>query len=68
VESLDKELQKIMPDTESGRRDVDKLIKDWRKDGIEEWVLILIHIEIQHQADGDFPRRMFVYYNRLLHR
>ena len=66
VESLDKEMQKIMPDAESGRRYVDKLIKVWRKDGVEEWVLI--HIEIQHQHDEKFPRRMFVYYYRLLYR
>jgi len=55
-----------MPDAETGRRYVDKLVKVWRKDGIEEWVLI--HIEVQHNTDEGFPRRMFVYYYRLLDR
>ncbi|HZZ79277.1 MAG TPA: hypothetical protein VFE62_12215 [Gemmataceae bacterium] len=65
-ETLDKELQQIMPDAEIGRRYVDKLVKVWRRDGIEEWVLI--HIEVQHASADDFARRMFVYYYRLLDR
>jgi hypothetical protein len=62
-EPLDKELQQIMPDADTGRRYVDKLVKVWRKDGVEQWVLI--HVEIQHISDEAFPERMFVYNYRL---
>src|SRR5882672_5967868 len=65
-ESLDKELQQIMPDAEVGRRYVDKLVKVWRMDGVEEWVLI--HIEVQYSADDNFAKRMFIYHYRLLDR
>jgi hypothetical protein len=65
-ETLDKELQQIVPDAALGRRYVDKLVKVWRRDGIEEWVLI--HIEVQYSAEADFARRMFIYHYRLLDR
>ena len=65
-EPLDKELQKVMVEAETGRRYVDKLVKVWRNDSVEEWVLI--HIEVQHSQGTDFPHRMFVYYYRLLDR
>jgi hypothetical protein len=62
-EMLDTELQKVIGDAESGRRHVDKLVKVWRKDGVEVWVLI--HIEVQSQQEQGFPRRMYVYNYRL---
>jgi hypothetical protein len=65
-ETLDKELQQVMADAETGRRYVDKLVKVWRSDGVEEWVLV--HIEVQHSNDSEFTKRMFVYYYRLLDR
>ncbi len=65
-ETLDKELQQIMPDAETGRRYVDKLVQVWRRDGKPEWVLI--HIEVQYSAEADFARRMFTYHYRLLDR
>jgi hypothetical protein len=34
--ALDKELQKITPDAEQGRRFVDKLVQVWRTNGQEE--------------------------------
>ena len=46
-ESLDKELQKIAPKSAHGRRYVDKLVKVWRKNGREVWVLL--HVEVQTQ-------------------
>jgi hypothetical protein len=49
-EFLDKELQQIVRDAEIGRRDADKLVKVWRLDGEETWVLI--HIE---QISDAFP-------------
>jgi hypothetical protein len=58
-ESLDKELQQIVSESELGLRLADKLFKVWLKDGREAW--ILIHIEIQNQRDPTLAERMFVY-------
>ncbi len=65
-EFLDKELQKIVPDTQTGRRVVDILVKVWRRGGGEQWVLI--HIEVQAQPDSTFPERMYLYQVRLFDR
>ena len=51
-ESLDKELQQILREAELGRRLADKLLKVWRLDGQEAWVLV--HIEVQSQPDAEF--------------
>ncbi len=66
VEFLDKELQQIIPEAEHGLRVVDKLVKVFRKDGDEDW--LLIHIEIQSQPEAEFERRMYVYNFRLFDR
>ena len=58
-ESLDKELQKIIPASQTGKRLSDLLFKVWLKNGEEKW--ILIHLEIQGQKRDDFAHRMFVY-------
>ncbi len=63
---LDKELQQVAPQSALGRRLADKLVQVWRRNGDEAWVLI--HIEVQHQEEADFARRMFGYYYRLLDR
>jgi hypothetical protein len=60
---LDKELAKLMVDTESGDRRVDKLIQVQWIDGSVEW--ILLHVEVQAQRDVDFARRMYVYHYRI---
>jgi len=65
-EMLDKELQQVVREAELRRRHVDKLVKVWRRDGAEAWVLI--HVEVQSQAEGDFPLRMYVYNYRLFDR
>ncbi|KAF0240883.1 MAG: hypothetical protein FD167_4087, partial [bacterium] len=65
-ESLDNELQQVVRDAEVGTRRVDKLVKVWRKNGKEQWVLI--HIEIQAQKDEEFPERIFVYNYRIFDR
>ena len=65
-EFLDKELQQVVRDAELGRRLVDKLVKVWRLNGQEEW--LLIHTEIQGQEEAAFPLRMFVYNYRLFDR
>ena len=63
-EFLDKELQKVVRDSQTGRKRVDKLVKVWRKNGEEAW--IGVHIEVQGQYEREFARRMFQY-NTLLY-
>lgn len=65
-EMLDKELRQITPESEQGQRVADKLMKVWRTDGQDEWVLV--HIEVQSQAESQFAKRMFVYNYRLFDR
>lgn len=65
-EMLDKELQQITPKSERGHRVADKLVKVWRTNGQEEWVLV--HVEVQSQQERDFAERMFVYNYRLFDR
>ncbi|NEO34695.1 MAG: cytosolic protein, partial [Symploca sp. SIO3C6] len=60
---LDKELQQVVRDAVVGKRWADKLVKVWRQDGQETWVLI--HIEIQSQEEADFAQRMYTYNYRL---
>jgi hypothetical protein len=65
-EMLDKELQQIIRQAKLRRRYVDKLVKVWLKSGEERW--LLIHVEVQTQREGDFPKRMYVYNYRLFDR
>jgi hypothetical protein len=65
-EMLDKELRQIVREAKVGRRHVDKLVKVWRQDGVEAWVLV--HIEVQTQREDGFARRMYVYNYRLFDR
>lgn len=65
-EMLDKELQQIAPESEQGRRVADKLVKVWRTNGQDEWVLV--HVEVQSQPETQFAERMFVYNYRLFDR
>src|SRR5262249_29846936 len=65
-ELLDKELQQIVREAERGKRLADLLVKVWRKDGEEVWVLI--HVEVQGQPEADFPERMYVYNYRAFDR
>ena len=65
-ESLDQDLQQVVRDAESGKRLADRLMKVWRLDGEELYVLI--HIEIQGQHDAEFPLRMYIYNYRLFDR
>ncbi len=58
-EFLDKELQQITRDAETGRQYVDMLVKVWLLDGSEEW--ILLHLEVQHRAEPDFGARLYRY-------
>ncbi|MEA3643991.1 MAG: hypothetical protein VBE63_29315, partial [Lamprobacter sp.] len=63
---MDKELQQVARDADSGRRYADKLVKVFTLDGDETW--ILIHVEVQGEPERDFAARMFQYYYRLLDR
>ncbi len=67
-EFLDKELEQIFPpENDSFKpRHIDKLVKVFTCQGDEHWVLI--HVEVQGQADKAFPQRMFTYYSRLFDR
>jgi len=56
---LDKELQRITRDAETGKQYVDMLIQVWLLDGGEEW--ILIHVEVQHRPEPEFEERLFRY-------
>jgi hypothetical protein len=62
-EFLDKEFQQIVRDAEIGVREADKLVKVWRRDDTEIWVLL--HIEVQSQVQSEFAERMYVYSNRI---
>ncbi|BAY82898.1 hypothetical protein NIES267_23830 [Calothrix parasitica NIES-267] len=62
-EFLDKEFQKIVRESEQGRRYADKLVKVWHVDGEELW--LLIHVEIQAKPEDIFPQRMFTYNLRI---
>ncbi|QLF93453.1 DUF4351 domain-containing protein [Pseudomonas sp. ABC1] len=63
---LDKELQKITGDAESGRRYVDKLARVRLLDGEERWVLV--HTEVQGEPERNFAERMYCYYSRIRER
>ena len=67
-EFLDKELEQVFPPDEDifKPRHIDKLVKVFTRQGDEHWVLI--HIEVQGQADKTFAQRMFTYYSRLFDR
>ncbi len=65
-EFLNKELQELIPASESQNRKADVLVKVFLKNGREKW--ILIHIEVQGYEDSDFPLRMYVYNYRIFDR
>ncbi|MGE4519255.1 MAG: hypothetical protein AB7E04_07105 [Desulfobacteraceae bacterium] len=63
VKFLDKELEKLILDSETTKRYADKLVEVTLNDESKKW--ILIHIEIQSQKDKDLSKRMFVYNYRI---
>jgi len=56
---LDKELHQITRESDTGNRVADRLMKVWKKNGDETWVMA--HTEIQGGKEEGFPRRVFVY-------
>ncbi|MCP4155168.1 MAG: hypothetical protein GY757_46010, partial [bacterium] len=64
-EFLSKELRKIAPDANVGKRFADELVKVHLKNGSTGCVAIFIHIEVQGSKDDNFEERVFVYYYRI---
>ena len=64
--SLDTELQQIVRDAALGTRLADKLMQVWRRDGVEQ--IVLVHTEIQGTRERDFAKRIYVYNYRLFDR
>ena len=60
---LDKEFQQIVRNARTGRRYADKLVGVHRLDGQPAWVLV--HVEVQGEAESAFAERMFVYNYRI---
>ena len=65
-EFCDTELQKIVRDSEVGRRYADKLVKVYILDGSATW--LMIHVEVQGEPDRNFAERMYTYNYRLYDR
>jgi hypothetical protein len=65
-ENLEKELRKVVRDSEVSRRRADRLTKVWQKSGEERYVLV--HTEIMADRDASFAERMFVYNYRTFDR
>lgn len=63
---LDQELAALSRDAELGKRVLDKLVSVHTYEMGEQWVLI--HLEVQGQHDSEFARRMFVYNYRVFDR
>jgi hypothetical protein len=62
-ELLNNELQKIAPKGSRGRRYVDLLVKVWRKNAQESWVLL--HVEVQTSRDPTLMARLYGYNTRI---
>jgi hypothetical protein len=65
-ESLDKDLQKIFPQSATSNRCADKLFKAYLKEGSE--LHIYLHCEVQGQRKKDFEERVFIYNYRMYDR
>jgi hypothetical protein len=63
VKFLDRELSEIVSDSDNIRREADRLLEVYLRDGGAEW--ILIHIEVQSYRDRTFAERMYVYNYRI---
>ena len=56
-DSLETELQKLLPASQTGVRRIDKLLKVWLLGGEARYY----HIEVQCWAQEDFEHRVYVY-------
>ena len=55
---LDKEFNTIVKESEDKKRQADRLVKVYLKNGHEQW--LLIHIEVQGRHEKNFSERMCV--------
>lgn len=67
IEFLDKELAQLSPESEDGKRAIDKLLKVYLV-GMLEPRIIYIHGEVQGYPDEAFDERNFIYFYRLFDR
>ncbi len=63
IKFLDRELNEITSDSDNVKREADKLLEVYLKNGSAEW--ILIHIEVQSYKDDSFAERMYIYNYRI---
>ena len=63
VQFLDKEFQQIVREAKTTRRTADKLVGVTRRDGSAVWVLI--HVEVQGEAETAFAERMYTYHYKI---
>jgi hypothetical protein len=64
--SVEKDLQKLLPRSQSRHRWADKVWKTWRRNGDES--LVYLHAEIQGDPDQTLPKRMFTSSYRIFDR
>jgi len=65
-QSLDTELQPLLPESQSGEMRADRLVEvTWLEGGVG---LVLLHVEVQAQRDPDLALRMFRYHYRIFDR
>ena len=57
---LEQEFRSTLRPFHLGKKFTDKIIKVRLKTGVDK--LILIHVEVQHEAEDDFSERMYIYY------
>jgi hypothetical protein len=62
-EFLDTELHELLRGAAEGRQHVDKLVRVTLLDGQTQ--RILVHVEVQHWPDSNFPERLYSYHVRL---
>lgn len=62
---ITKELRKIVPESKTGKRFPDGVVKVHLKDGSVECICLFIHIEVEGKKENDFPERMYVYNYRI---
>jgi hypothetical protein len=60
------DFQKITKESEVGSRYADKIVRVKLKEGGEK--VLLIHVEVQGEPDGEFERRLYVYTYRIYDR
>ncbi|MCF8016850.1 MAG: hypothetical protein K9L65_14395, partial [Chromatiaceae bacterium] len=63
VQFLDKEFQQLVREAKTTKRYADKLVGVTLRDGTAVWVLI--HVEVQGEAETAFAERMYTYHYKI---